>query len=154
MSGAPRRRRVRRGGELSSPLDIAVLLIAVPEVRFLAAADLFRLPLLSAAMRGMRTIPIERRDRKTARRQLDGLVDTVASLTDFKIVIFPEGGIPLAGERFPFKAGAFELAIRVGAPIVPVAIHGSASVLPPKGRLGVRPGRVRSRRSRRWRPMD
>lgn len=127
----------------SSPLDIAALLFAVPDVRFLAAADLFRVPLLSAAMRGMGTIPIERRDRKTARRQLDGLVDSVASLTDFKIVIFPEGGIPPAGDRFPFKAGAFELAIRVGGSILPVAIHGADRVLPPKGRLGVRPGTVR-----------
>jgi 1-acyl-sn-glycerol-3-phosphate acyltransferase len=61
---------------------------------------------------------------------------------DFKIVIFPEGGIPAAGARFPFKAGAFELAIRTGAPILPVAIHGSADVLPPRGRLGLRPGKV------------
>jgi 1-acyl-sn-glycerol-3-phosphate acyltransferase len=126
----------------SSPLDIAAMLFVVPEVRFLASAELFRVPLLSAAMRGMRTIPIERRDRQTARRQLDGLVDTVASMSDFKIVIFPEGGIPAAGARFPFKAGAFELAIRIGAPILPVAIHGSAAVLPPKSRLGVRPGKV------------
>ncbi len=127
----------------SSPLDIAAVLFAVPEVRFLAAAELFRAPLLSAAMREMRTIPIERRDRQTARRQLDGLVDTVQSLNHFKIVIFPEGGIPSAGARFPFKAGAFELAIRIGVPILPIAIHGSANVLPPKGRLGVRPGTVR-----------
>jgi 1-acyl-sn-glycerol-3-phosphate acyltransferase len=126
----------------SSPLDIAAMLFVGPEVRFLASAELFRVPLLSAAMRGMRTIPIERRDRQAARRQLDGLVDTVASMSEFRIVIFPEGGIPAAGARLPFKAGAFELAIRTGAPILPVAIHGSADVLPPKGRLGVRPGRV------------
>jgi 1-acyl-sn-glycerol-3-phosphate acyltransferase len=127
----------------SSPLDIAAVLVAMPDVRFLAAADLFRVPLLASAMRGMKTIPIERRDRKTARRQLDALVDTVGSQTDVRIVIFPEGGIPAVGARFPFKAGAFELAIRIGALMLPIAIHGSAAVLPPKGRLGVRPGTVR-----------
>ena len=63
-------------------------------------------------------------------------------MSHFEIVIFPEGGIPVAGARLPFKAGAFELAIRTAAPILPVAIHGSANVLPPKGRLGVRPGTV------------
>jgi 1-acyl-sn-glycerol-3-phosphate acyltransferase len=126
----------------SSPLDIAAMLFVVPEVRFLASAELFRVPLLSAAMRGMRAIPIERRDRQTARRQLDRLVSTVASMSHFEIVIFPEGGIPVAGARLPFKAGAFELAIRTAAPVLPVAIHGSANVLPPKGRLGVRPGTV------------
>ena len=91
----------------------------------------------------MKAIPIERRNRQAARRQLDALVDTVSSLADFKIVIFPEGGIPALGARFPFKAGAFEVAIRTGAAVLPVAIHGSGRVLPPKGRLGVRPGTVR-----------
>jgi len=127
----------------SSPLDIAAVLHCLPDARFLAAADLFRVPLLAAAMRGMGTVPIERRDRRTARRQLDALVERVGALDEFRLVIFPEGGIPASGERFPFKAGAFELAIRVGAPVLPVAIHGTASALPPKGHLGVRPGVVR-----------
>jgi 1-acyl-sn-glycerol-3-phosphate acyltransferase len=127
----------------SSPMDIPALLLSIPEARFLAAADLFKVPLLSAAMRGMKAIPIERRNREAARRQLDTLVDTVTSIENFKIVIFPEGGIPPLGTRLPFKAGAFEVAIRTGATILPVAIHGSGAVLPPKGRLGVRPGTVR-----------
>ncbi len=127
----------------SSPMDIPAMLLCLPEARFLAAADLFKVPLLSAAMRGMKAIPIERRNRQAARRQLDTLVDTVSALTNFKIVIFPEGGIPALGTRLPFKAGAFEVAIRTGAFILPVAIHGSGVVLPPKGHLGVRPGTVR-----------
>lgn len=127
----------------SSPMDIPAMLLALPEARFLAAADLFKVPLLSAAMRGMKAIPIERRNRQAARRQLDALVETVSSLANFKIVIFPEGGIPALGTRLPFKAGAFEVAIRTGASVLPVAIHGSGSVLPPKGHLGVRPGVVR-----------
>ncbi len=128
----------------SSPLDIAAVLQSIPDVRFLAAADLFRVPLLASAMRGLGTLPIERRDRATARRQLDAVVDALEDLPRFRLVIFPEGGIPRAGERLPFKAGAFEIAIRVGVPILPVAIHGTAAVLPPKGRLGVRPGAVRA----------
>ncbi len=127
----------------SSPLDIAALLDVVPDVRFLAAADLFRVPLLAAAMRGVGTIPIERRHRHTARRQLDAIVEALGPLRRFLLAVFPEGGIPPAGERLPFKAGAFELAIRLRAEVLPVAIHGTATVLPPKGRLGVRPGTVR-----------
>jgi 1-acyl-sn-glycerol-3-phosphate acyltransferase len=126
----------------SSPLDIAAVLDGLPGARFLAAADLYRVPLLASAMRGVGTIPIERRHRGTARRQVDAIVETLDRLPAFRLVIFPEGGIPPAGERLPFKAGAFEIAIRVGAPILPVAIHGTADVLPPKGRLGVRPGVV------------
>ena len=127
----------------SSPLDIAALVQYLPDARFVAAAELFRIPLLAAAMRGLDTVPIERRDPKTARRQLDSLFDALRGIHTFRIVLFPEGRIPAAGERAPFKSGAFDLAIRLQAPIQPVAIHGSASVLPPKGRLGVRPGTVR-----------
>lgn len=57
----------------SSPIDIAAILMALPEARFLAAADLFRIPLLAGAMRALGTVPINRRDSAAARRQMDAL---------------------------------------------------------------------------------
>ncbi len=62
-----------------------------------------------------------------------------------RVVIFPEGGIAPSGERLPFKSGAFALAIETGVPVVPVAIRGTDLVLPPRGRLAVRPGKVEVR---------
>jgi 1-acyl-sn-glycerol-3-phosphate acyltransferase len=124
----------------SSPIDIPAMLLARPGLRFLAAADLFRIPLLAGAMRSLRTIPIDRRHADVAHGQLDELAAT-ERLDD--IAIFPEGGIAPASGRLPFKTGACVLAIRTGVPIVPVAIHGSADVLPPRGHLAVRPGTIR-----------
>jgi 1-acyl-sn-glycerol-3-phosphate acyltransferase len=123
-------------------MDIAAMLMALPEIRFLAAADLFRIPLLSAAMRALDTVPIERRDPAVARQQLTDLIDQREENDSYSLVIFPEGGIAPRGERLPFKTGAFALAIQTGMSIVPVLIIHSDDVLPPKGRLAVRSGKV------------
>ncbi len=124
----------------SSPVDIPAMLTARPDIRFMAASDLFRIPLLSSAMRALHTIPIDRHDSAEAHRQLDALMANPDR--DHDVAIFAEGGIAPRGERLPFKTGAFALAIRTATPIVPVAIHGSAEVLPPRGFLAARPGRI------------
>jgi len=97
---------------------------------------------LASAMRALDTVPIDRRDRANAHRQLDLLVADRRNDPVHDIVVFPEGGIAPAGKRLPFKPGAFSLAIRTGSAIVPVAITGTDHVLRPRGRLAVRPGVV------------
>jgi len=126
----------------SSLLDIPALLWADPNVRFVATAGLFRIPVLAAAMRAVGTVPIDRRDHDRAQRQLDRLVGQRDLVVGGDIAVFAEGGIAPAGQRLPFKTGAFSLAIRTGCPVVPVAIRGSDRLLPPKGRLLVRSGVV------------
>ena len=126
----------------SSPMDIPVLLWARPDVQFMAAADLFRIPLLASAMRALGTVPIDRRDHDHAQRQLGDLVEMRRRGTSGDVAVFAEGGIAPLGTRLPFKSGAFTLAIRTGSPVVPVAINGSGTVLRPRGRLLVRPGVV------------
>jgi len=122
----------------SSPLDIAALLAVVPDLRFVAGADLFKFPLLGAAMRAMGTVPVDRRGRSGSHLEMPG-GDVSAEWT---LAVFPEGAIAPAGRRLPFKRGAFALAIEWAADVVPAAIHHSAHLLPPRGRLGVRPGNV------------
>jgi 1-acyl-sn-glycerol-3-phosphate acyltransferase len=126
----------------SSPMDIPALLYARPDIRFLAAEELFRIPLLASAMRALGTAPIDRRDHDRARGQLDRLVDDRQDGTSGELAIFPEGGIAPYGTRLPFKSGAFTLAIRSGGSILPVALHGTDRVLRPRGHLLVRPGVV------------
>jgi len=126
----------------SSPMDIAVLLWADPAVQFMAAADLFRVPLLASAMRALDTVPIDRRDHDRAQRQLDDLINTRQGRDPGDVAVFAEGAIAPSGGRLPFKSGAFSLAIRTGSQVVPVAITGSDTVLRPRGRLLVRPGVV------------
>jgi 1-acyl-sn-glycerol-3-phosphate acyltransferase len=125
----------------SSLLDIPAVLMARPDVRFVAAAGLFHVPLLAAAMRALDTVPIERRRPERARRQLEELASSAGDGA-FRIVIFPEGALAPPGGRLPFKTGAFALAIQAGVPVVPIAIHNTGRVLPPHTRLALRPGRV------------
>ena len=119
----------------SSPVDIAALLSARPDARFVAAAELFRLPLLGAAMRAMGCVPVDRK-RPTRTPNLEGRVDRGGT------VVFAEGGIPAPGEERRFETGAFVLAISAGAPVVPVTIRGSAAVLPRGSRVWARPGTI------------
>ncbi len=44
------------------------------------------------------------------------------------LMIFPEGGRSPDGSLMPFKSGAARLALRTGAAIVPVAVHGGERV--------------------------
>ena len=124
----------------TSPMDIAAMLVARPDARFVASAELFRIPLLGSAMRALGTVPIERGNAETSRQRVDDLSTAEA---DRELVMFPEGGIAPTAQVLPFKTGAFVVAINTGAPIVPVAITGASDVLPHKGRLRIRPGRVR-----------
>ncbi|MHB1924000.1 MAG: lysophospholipid acyltransferase family protein [Acidimicrobiales bacterium] len=133
------------GGQLSvvvanhsSLLDIAVLMLALPDVRFLAAADLYRIPLLASALRALGCVPIDRRQPRRGREQIEALVAAGPTGT---LAVFPEGAIRASG-ALKFKTGAFELASRTGAVVWPVAIRGAAAVLPPGSRLAVRPGSI------------
>ena len=73
---------------------------------------------------------------------MDALTERFKEGEGFDLVIFPEGGIAPSDQLLPFKTGAFVLAIQTGTPVVPVAIHHARDVLPPHGRLAVRPGTV------------
>jgi 1-acyl-sn-glycerol-3-phosphate acyltransferase len=126
----------------ASPLDIPAVLLADGRVRFLAAAGLFRVPLLASAMRALGTEPIDRHDTAHAYRQLAALAESSDGSEPLRLAVFAEGGIAPIGERLPFKKGAFVLSIDAGASVVPVAIHGTGDLLPPGARLGLRPGRV------------
>lgn len=126
----------------SSPLDIPAVLLACPDARFVAAAELFRIPLLAGAMKALDTIPLERRDPILARQQLADFAKAEHAGSS-RVVIFPEGGIAPSGTRLPFKSGAFALAIQTGASVLPIAIHGTDLVLPPGKFLAARPGHVR-----------
>jgi 1-acyl-sn-glycerol-3-phosphate acyltransferase len=58
-----------------------------------------------------------------------------------RLVIFPEGGLARAPGLMPFKLGAFSVAASTGLAVVPVALHGTRSIL--RGdQWFPRPGRI------------
>lgn len=123
----------------TSPFDIAAVLVARPDAQFVAAAGLFRIPLLGSAMRALGTVPISRNDHDSARERVAELSNHV---DDRELVVFAEGGIAPRGELLAFKTGAFVIAIGSQVPVVPIAIKGASTVLPREGHLLVRPGVV------------
>lgn len=123
--------------------DIPVLFAGIPgQFRWLAKAELFRIPLFGLTMRTAGYIPVERGDRRQALQSMAEAAKRVAGGSS--IMIFPEGTRSPDGRLLPFKKGGFILAMQAGAEIVPIAIDGSAAVLP-KGRLRIHAGEIRLR---------
>lgn len=123
-----------------SHFDIAVLIAALPGARFAAKKELFHDRGLGPPMRALGMIPIDRDDPSAARRALDDAATPKGRRAS--VVIFPEGTRAPAGEMLPFKGGAFVFAIQAQAPIVPIALHNTAEVMPAHGYLSILGGPV------------
>ncbi len=125
-------------------LDIFVLLTVVPgKIRFVAKQELGKIPIFGRAWRGCGHISLDRGDRRQAIESLNRAGEKIHE-ESLIVTMFPEGTRSPDGRLYPFKKGAFVMAIRAGVPIVPVGISGSGSVMP-KGSFRVRAGEVRVR---------
>jgi len=117
-----------------SYVDIPVLYAALPvPFGMLAKRELFRLPLFSAAMRSMRCVSIDRKNRRQSFESLRQAAEQVQRGSS--IVIFPEGTRSADGRIHELKKGPFYLAEMASVPIVPVGIKGTRNALPKDGVL-------------------
>jgi 1-acyl-sn-glycerol-3-phosphate acyltransferase len=113
-----------------SDMDIPVLLAALPfQFRFAAKKSLFRVPFLGWHLRRAGHVPIDRENPRAALRALDGSASWVRR--GLPVVMFPEGRISPDGEVSEFKRGAFHLAERTGASLIPITIRGTRDILEP-----------------------
>ncbi|MCA9526655.1 MAG: 1-acyl-sn-glycerol-3-phosphate acyltransferase [Myxococcales bacterium] len=112
-----------------SLLDIPVLAAALPaqSLRFVAKAELFRIPVFGKAMRSADIVELDRGDHARARASLDRAAALMAS--GISVWIAPEGTRSPDGRLAPLKKGGFHLALAAGVPIVPVALNGTGAVL-------------------------
>ena len=123
-----------------SNFDIPVLLAYLKvQFRWLAKAELFRIPLFGFAMKRAGYISIDRRDRQSAFTSLKRAAKIIRE--GVSVIIFPEGTRSPDGRISPFKKGGFVLAVDSGVPIVPVILHGTRSIMPKK-QLRIVPGTV------------
>ncbi len=123
----------------NSGIEIFALFARGRWVKFVAKAELFRIPIVGRAMRHAGMIPIERQNQVRARASIQQAGSVIAS--GASVILFPEGTRSETYRLRPFKKGAFVLAIDTQAPVVPVAVHGTLEIMP-KGSPLVRPGRV------------
>jgi 1-acyl-sn-glycerol-3-phosphate acyltransferase len=111
-----------------SNFDIFVLLGCLPvQFRWLAKAELFKIPIFGRSMRECGYISIDRSDRQSAIQSLNSAADAIRG--GVSVMIFPEGTRSRDGSIRPFKKGGFVLAIESGVPIVPVVIHHTFAVM-------------------------
>jgi 1-acyl-sn-glycerol-3-phosphate acyltransferase len=106
----------------------------------MAKQEVFDYPILGRAMRMVSIVPVDRGNRDAgiaAVRDAKKVVEQGISMT-----IFIEGKRSYDGKLLPFKKGPFYLAMECGAPIVPVTIVGTHSVMPKK-RFAIKPGKVK-----------
>lgn len=117
-----------------SHLDVLALMVALWEfqLRWVAKEELFRVPLFGWALRAMKQILVNRRDHAQAVASLAAAKQRMHD--GISVVFFPEG-TRAGGPMLPFKKGAFVFALETGAPIVPIGITGTASILPRDGWL-------------------
>lgn len=135
---------VERGGPFiftpnhQSHIDIAALLGFLPgNNRFAAKKELFREPVLGAAMRTLGMLPVDRDDPMQSIEVLNRAVAEGNS-----VIIFPEGTRSPDGALLPFKKGAFVAAIHMKFPVVPVVVKGTRRVMPKGKYLSVYPGPI------------
>jgi 1-acyl-sn-glycerol-3-phosphate acyltransferase len=124
-----------------SDFDILIILAHIPgQFRWLAKKELFHIPIFGAAMKTAGYIEIDRHNHEEAMQNMDEAAQRIRE--GKSIMSFPEGSRNRDGGIKTFKQGIFHLAIRSGAPIVPVSIVGSGKIMP-KRSLQVTPGMVK-----------
>ncbi len=114
--------------------DPLVLGAALPRrVFFMAKEELFRIPVFGTVLRLVGAFPVKREsfDRKAFKMALDYL------MRGRVVGIFPEGRRSHTGQFLPPQPGAVFLALKAGAPLVPVGLVGTRGVF---GRVTVRVG--------------
>jgi 1-acyl-sn-glycerol-3-phosphate acyltransferase len=109
----------------------SILLTATlpPRFGYAVKRELATAALLGASLRRLGAVFVERAD------AAGGVEDTGALEAHTRagepLVMFPEGTFRRAPGLLPFKLGAFVVAAHTGAPIIPVALVGTRSLLRP-----------------------
>jgi 1-acyl-sn-glycerol-3-phosphate acyltransferase len=112
-----------------SYMDIPAVLALIPlQIRFFAKNGLFRIPLLGGHLKRAGHLPVVRGN---PRASLKSLSEGARLMRErgVSVLLFPEGGRS-PGQLREFKEGAAYLAIKAGAPAVPIGIVGTRAVLP------------------------
>jgi 1-acyl-sn-glycerol-3-phosphate acyltransferase len=124
----------------ASNLDPVALVPNIPRrVALLAKKEVFRIPILSKALRQAKLIPVDRADKEAAAESVEIAVKYMKEGLSF--CVYPEGTRSRDGRLLPFKKGTFLMAIRATAWVVPVSLAGTQRLMR-KGDWTIHPGEV------------
>lgn len=112
-----------------SMFDVWVIYGWLPVIfKWLMKAELRKVPFVGSACKAAGHVYVDRRNTRAAAESLKN-VERV--LTDgVCTVIFPEGTRSKTGELGPFKRGAFQIAMDLSLPVIPLTLTGCYDVMP------------------------
>lgn len=112
-----------------SALDVPSLYTSMPcRFRILAKKELFSYPFMGWHLRRSGQIPIELGSMRATLRSLNMAAESMKS--NLPLMVFPEGGRSQDGHLQEFMSGAFYIAIKAQADIIPMALVGTFQILP------------------------
>jgi len=114
-----------------SLLDILVLFRLFTHFKWVSKIENFYVPCIGWNMSLNRYIKLRRGDKESVDQMM--AASEQALREGNPIMMFPEGTRSADGRLKAFKHGAFTLAKRVGAPILPIVVEGTAAALPKRG---------------------
>lgn len=118
-----------------SNLDIPVMFLATEmPIRYLAKAELFKIPVLKQAMEAIGIVRVDRIGGAAIHYEVNQGV-AAAREHGQSLIIFPEGTRSASGEMAPFKKGAFRIAITNQLDIIPVTIVGTWEAWRPHSKI-------------------
>jgi len=121
--------------------DILALQAFIPiQFRWVAKRSLFKIPIIGWSMSLAGYVSMDRERAGSAYKSIETAAEKVRN--GICVLIFPEGTRSATGELLPFKRGGFLLAIKSGAPVVPLSIQGSTDIMR-RGSLLIRPGLIK-----------
>ncbi len=141
--------RIERSGQYVfianhlSNLDIPVMFLATEmPIRYLAKAELFKIPIFKQAMDAIGIVRVDRIGGAAIHYEVNVGV-AAAREHGQSLIIFPEGTRSASGEMAAFKKGAFRIAIANQLDIMPVTLVGTWEAWRPHSKI-VRGGPVRA----------
>jgi 1-acyl-sn-glycerol-3-phosphate acyltransferase len=124
----------------TSSADAPAVVGAIPRrIAVLLKESLFQWPIVGQAFALAHFIPVNRSNRESAISSVERAAE--AMLAGQSFLIYPEGTRSPDGRLQEFKKGAVVLAIKAGAPIVPIACSGAHRVME-KRSLVIHPGEI------------
>jgi 1-acyl-sn-glycerol-3-phosphate acyltransferase len=118
---------VNHSSNVEPPIVFDVLQELFPNLRILYKASLRKLPILGRVFEMVGFVPLERANPDQSLPAVEQAAEALRGGASF--LIFPEGTRSRTGELLPFKKGGFIMAIKAGAPVIPIAILGARDAM-------------------------
>lgn len=96
--------------------------------KFVAKKELEKVPILSSAIKVAHNLMVDRKDKRSGLKTLRAGIDYLKN--GVHLCTYPEGTRSADGRLKEFKNGAFKMAHKAGAPVIPLSIVGAQKVQP------------------------